>query len=236
MNLESPIEFINNCKIRHPTKGITNFQMFEFQEECVKNISKYKHNIVCKARQIGMSTIAVMYAVWLASVHRDSKIAIIASRHYIASHMMKKILDVITDMSLLFDLVKLKSHTKQRILFSNGSSIKVGSHTEDFFHSETFSFVVADEVEFFDDDFNNVWLDICRSLTFDGRTLIISTPNKKTGKFYNLYQKAETGENDFHATKLEWHVCPDRGQDWLREQIKYMTAQQASQELMCEFV
>jgi len=53
-------------KIQHPTKGLVNFDTYDFQDECLKDFVDHRFNIILKSRQLGISTLSAAYAVWLA--------------------------------------------------------------------------------------------------------------------------------------------------------------------------
>ena len=55
---KDPIYFIKKYgKIRHPTKGLLPFSLWDFQEDALQDFLDKSYNIVLKARQLGLSTL-----------------------------------------------------------------------------------------------------------------------------------------------------------------------------------
>ena len=75
---KDPAHFFNKyVKIQHPIRGLIPFNTYDFQDECIDDFINNRFNIVLKSRQLGMSTLAAAYAVWLGIFQRDKNILII---------------------------------------------------------------------------------------------------------------------------------------------------------------
>ena len=78
---KDPVHFINKyAKIQHPTRGTIPFDTYDFQDECVRAYIDNRFNIIVKSRQLGLSTVSAIYAVWLAIFYRDKNILVIATK------------------------------------------------------------------------------------------------------------------------------------------------------------
>jgi hypothetical protein len=223
------------CKIQHAQKGLIPFKTYPFQDDCVRDFNEHRFNIVLKSRQLGLSTVTAMYAIWLAIFHRDKNILIIATKQAVAVNLVKKVKTALKSLPSWLMIPEIKSTTKQHVEFSNGSSIKAIPTSDDAGRSEALSLLIIDEAAFIR-NFDELWTGLYSTLSTGGRAIILSTPNGMGGKYYELYTKAETGENQFHPIKLLWDVHPDRDQAWFDSETKNMSLQQAAQELMCDFV
>jgi hypothetical protein len=73
------------------------------------------------------------------------------------------------------------------------------------------------------------------TLSTGGRAIILSTPNGVGGQYYDLYMKAESGENEFNPIKLAWGVHPERDDSWFDHESKNLSKKQVAQELLCDF-
>ena len=111
---KDPQYFMNKyCKIQHPTRGLIPFNTYPFQDDCVSDFNKHRFNIVLKSRQLGLSTVTAMYAVWMALYHRDKNILIIATKLGVAMNIIKKVKTAIAALPSWLILPEIKSSTKQ---------------------------------------------------------------------------------------------------------------------------
>lgn len=232
---KDPVYFLNKyVKIQHPTKGTIPFKTFPFQDDCVKDFIDHRFNIVLKSRQLGLSTLVAGYAVWQALFYKDKNILVIATKLSVAMNFIKKVKTAIRALPPWLVMTDVVGDNKQAIEFGNGSSIKAIPTSEDAGRSEALSLLIVDEAAFVR-DFDTLWMGLYPTLSTGGRAIILSTPNGVGGQYYDLYVKAESGENEFHPIKLPWDVHPERDEAWFEKESKNLTQQQVAQELLCDF-
>ena len=78
---KDPVYFSNKyAKISHPMHGLIPFDMYNFQENALKDFKKHRFNIILKARQLGISTTVASYVAWLMLFHRDKNILVVATK------------------------------------------------------------------------------------------------------------------------------------------------------------
>ena len=76
-----PIYFIKKYVfIQHPTKGTLQFKTFPYQDDCINAFQEHRFNIVLKSRQLGLSTLAAAYSIWMAIFRKDKNILVIATK------------------------------------------------------------------------------------------------------------------------------------------------------------
>ncbi len=145
-----PIYFIKNYLfIQHPEKGRIPFELFEFQEDCIKDFLKYKFNVVVKSRQLGLSTTAAAYCLWMAMFHEDRNILILATKLDVAKKIINKIR--VTFKMLpgwmvgLLGLTEPEASSVKYMKLSNGSTITAEPTTENSGRSDALSLLVIDE-------------------------------------------------------------------------------------------
>lgn len=233
---KDPAYFMNKyCKIQHPTRGLIPFKTYPFQDDCVTDFEKNRFNIVLKSRQLGLSTVTAMYAVWMALFRRDKNILIIATKQAVAQNIVKKVKTAITALPSWLILPEIKSSTKTWVEFSNGSSVKSIATSEDAGRSEALSLLIIDEAAWIR-NFQELWTGLYPTLSTGGRAIILSTPNGMGGQYYDLYIGAEQKKNVFNPIKLMWDVHPERDQAWFDNETANMSPKQIAQELLCDFV
>jgi hypothetical protein len=251
-----PIYFIKNYLfIQHPEKGRIPFELFEFQEDCIKDFLKYKFNVVVKSRQLGLSTTAAAYCLWMAMFHEDRNILILATKLDVAKKIINKIR--VTFKMLpgwmvgLLGLTEPEASSVKYMKLSNGSTITAEPTTENSGRSDALSLLVIDECAHIE-GLEDIWVALKPALTVakNAKVIAFSSPKGKANFFYKLYKEAETGvweddkkgfhakglgKNNFHAIKLPWTVHPDRDEKWFEEESKSMDAKAIAQEFMASF-
>lgn len=232
---KDPVYFINkHAKIQHPTRGTIKFDTYNFQDDCVKAYNEHRFNVVVKSRQLGLSTVSAVYAVWLAIFYRDKNILIIATKLAVAQNFIRKVKVALDALPPWLVMPTVTERTKQHIAFSNGSQIKAVPTSEDAGRSEALSLLIVDEAAFIR-NFDELWMGLYPTLSTGGRAIIISTPNGTGGMYHKIYDEAKQGKNSFNLIELPWDVHPERDETWFENECKNMTKQQVAQELLCDF-
>ena len=62
------------CHIQHPTRGRILFALYPFQENILHLFRDNDYIITLKSRQLGISTLAAAYSLWLMLFHKDKNI------------------------------------------------------------------------------------------------------------------------------------------------------------------
>ena len=89
---KDPVYFVNNyARISHPIKGLIPFKTYDYQADLLTDFNDYRFNVILKARQLGISTIAAGYIVWLMLFHRDKNILVMATKFKTAANLVKKV-------------------------------------------------------------------------------------------------------------------------------------------------
>lgn len=230
-----PIYFINEyVKIQHPLKGTIPFDTYPFQEDCIRDFEQFRFNIVLKSRQLGLSTIAAAYAVWLAIFHKDKNILVIATKLPTAQNFIKKVIVMLYALPKWLLMPKFED-SKQQVSFNNGSQIKAIPTSEDAGRSEALSLLVVDEAAFIR-GFEDIWTGLYPTVSTGGRVIIMSTPNGVGGQYYKLWTESEAKVNEFNAIRLPWTVHPEHDEEWFKQQCRNLSKRKIAQELLCDFI
>jgi len=228
-----PVYFMKKyCMIQHPQKGRMLFNLFTFQEDMLRELQQHEYNIVLKSRQLGISTVAAGYGLWLMTFFSDKNILIIATKQDVAKNLVTKV---------RFMYQNLPSWLKEDFLednrlslkLKNGSQIKATSSTDDAGRSEALSFLIIDECAFINNSIvENIWTSAQQTLATGGGALILSTPNGQGNFFHRTWVSAENGENGFNTIRLPWYVHPERDDSWRLKQDKLLGKKDAAQECL----
>jgi len=232
---KDPVYFINRyAKIQHPQRGTIKFDTYPFQDDCIKAYLEHRFNIIVKSRQLGLSTVSAIYAVWLAIFYRDKNILVIATKLAVAQNFIRKVKVALDALPKWLVMPKITERTKQHVSFSNGSQIKAIPTSEDAGRSEALSMLIIDEAAFIR-NFDELWMGLYSTLSTGGRAAVISTPNGIGGRYHKLAEESKEGKNQFNYIELPWYVHPERDDKWFENESKNMTKKQVAQELLCDF-
>lgn len=232
---KDPAYFIRKyAKIQHPLKGTIPFDLFPFQEDCLKDFQENRFNIVLKSRQLGLSTVSAAYATWLAIFYKDKNILVIATKLATAQNFIRKVHVMLQSLPQWLLMPKFEP-SKQQISFSNGSIVKAVPTSEDAGRSESLSLLIVDECAFIR-DFDTIWTGLYPTLTTGGNAILISSPNGVGGLYYRLWVEAEAGTNEFNPIRLPWTVHPEHDEAWFIKETRNLPKRKVSQEYLCDFI
>ena len=89
---QSPAYFMKKyCQIQHPKRGRMPFNLYPFQEKVLTLFQENPYSIVLKSRQLGISTLAAGYSLWMMIFHEDKNILCIATKQETAKNMVTKV-------------------------------------------------------------------------------------------------------------------------------------------------
>jgi len=215
--------------------GLVPFITYPFQDDCLDEFIKHRFNVIVKSRQLGLSTLAAAYALWLALFHRGQNILIIATKLATAQNFIGKVKDGLKSLPKWLVVPQIQNSNKTEVSFNNGSKVKAIPTSPDAGRSEALSLLIVDEAAFIR-DFAEIWKGIYPTLSHTkGKALVISTPNGTGGRYHKIYTEAEAGNNEFNAIRLPWDVHPDRDDEWFNTQAANMSPRGIAQELECNF-
>ena len=233
--VQDPIHFMRKyCTIQHPTKGKIKFDLYNFQENCLKNFKDNDYNIILKSRQLGISTLTAGYSLWLMLFNSDKNILVIAKDKDTAKNLVTKVRVMYAGLPSWLKTA-VDEDNKLSLRFKNGSQIKAVAATGEAGRSEALSLLVLDEAAFID-KVDTIWTAAQQTLATGGNCIALSTPNGVGNWFHRQWMDAEAGSNRFNTIRLHWTDHPDRDEYWRKEQDKILGPSQAAQECDADFL
>lgn len=232
-----PVYFLETYgKVKHPLKGIVPFKLYDFQRDTLHEICTHRHNIILKARQLGLSTLMAGRVAHLMIFQPNREILVVAIKQGVAINFIKK---VKVFMRYLPDFLKPKFSTdnQQSVFLANGSSCTASTSSDDAGRSEALSLLILDEAAFIR-NIEELWTAVYPTLSTGGAVIALSTPNGQGNWFHKTYKDAENGLNDFKAIKLMWDLHPERDEKWYNDTYKNMgyDKRKMAQEHECDFI
>ena len=232
---QDPVHFMRKyCYIQHPQRGRIQFNLYPFQEKVLTLFRDNDYTTVLKSRQLGISTLAAGYALWLMVFHKDRNVLALATTQATARNLVTKVQFMWENLPswLKVDAVE---NNKLSLRLVNGSKIQAKSSNADAARSEAVSLLIVDEAAFIE-NIAETWASAQQTLATGGGAIVLSTPYGTGNWFHQTWVKAESGENDFLPIKLPWYVHPERDQTWRDRQNELLgDPRLAAQECDCDF-
>jgi hypothetical protein len=232
---QDPAHFMRKyCYIQNPVRGRVIFNLYPFQGKVLNLWKENPYSMVLKSRQLGISTLAAGYSLWLMTFHKDKNILCIATKQETAKNM-------VTKTKFMYDNLPswLKESTEENnkltLRLTNGSQIKATSAASDAGRSEAVSLLIIDEAAFIE-GIEPIWASAQQTLATGGGAIVLSTPFGTGNWFHKTWVRAESQENNFLPIKLPWYVHPERDQAWRDKQdVELGDPRLAAQECDCDF-
>jgi len=232
---QDPIHFMRKyCTIQHPTKGKIKFDLYNFQENCLRDFKDNEYNIILKSRQLGISTLTAGYSLWMMLFNSDKNILVIAKDKDTAKNLVTKVRVMYAGLPSWLKTT-VDEDNKLSLRFKNGSQIKAVAATQEAGRSEALSLLVLDEAAFID-KIDDIWTAAQQTLATGGNCIALSTPNGVGNWFHKQWMDANSGSNRFNTIRLHWTDHPDRGEDWRKEQDVILGPSKAAQECDADFL
>ena len=238
----SPAHFMRKfCKISHPMKGMIPFALFPFQAKVLDIIKNDENSIILKSRQLGISTLAAGYSLWLMLFHQNKNILCIATKQDTAKNMVTKVKLMYNHLPMWLKEKKLDGsfnkpleESKLTLRLNNESQIKATSASSDSGRSEAVSLLLIDEAAFIN-GIGEIWASAQQTLATGGKCIALSTPYGTGNWFHKTWVQAEENLNGFVPIRLPWFVHPERDQAWRDQQDAELGIKDAAQECDCDF-
>lgn len=210
----------NYCFIYDATaKTWIPFKLWPEQYQTLKLFETRQLIIALKARQLGLTWLALCYILWLMVFHPIATALLFSRRDDEAMYLLSKerlrgIYSRLPDWMKARDIDKDSGHQW---------SLSTGSIAQAFptnaGDSYTASVVLVDEADLIL-DLDSLMTAVKPTIDGGGQMLLISRSNKDlpASAFKNMYRAAKSGENNWAHIFLPWNVRPERDEDWYEEQ------------------
>ncbi len=196
---------------------------FPKQKKLIKFFQTKNKGIINGSRQCGKSLLQCGYALWFALFHDDKLIGTIGPKLNFSEHHLGLIKELYQNLPLFLQ-IGLTHNTKNYISFKNGSTILLISASSGG-RGIMFDLLFFNEAAFI----NNK--DLVETLKChlpymndaNRKVFLISTPNKKEGEFWTIWNESQEKINSWDSFKLK-HSDVGLNLDW---------RQTAKLQLMC---
>ncbi len=203
--------FAGHAWILHPTDGPMPFVPWSWQPQLLALWVIHRLAVVLKARQLGVSWLAAIYALWFAIRRPGQVVLLISQRQDDADKLLEKVAFVYERLPAWRPKADVSTRT---IRFPGlGSEIESLPATERVGRSRTASLVVLDEHAH--QPFARKILLALKPVAEKGQILSISSGNGQGALHSQLYLGAKAGTNGWRAIFIPASAHPERrAPDW----------------------
>jgi len=232
------------CHIVTLDEGKILIKFWNFQKRMIKAMHqtpKYKgeqkrHSIILSPRQVGKTTIAAIYLVHYALFNEDAKIAILANKERTAIEIMRRVKLVYENLPLWLQVgIKPGGWNKSTINLGNGTILIAASTASSAVRGETINLLYLDEFAFVPTNIAEDFMSSVYPTITSGKkskVIILSTPNGMN-HYYQIWDKAVKGLNNYFPVKVNWWEHPDRNKEFKKSIIKDLGIITWNQEYGC---
>lgn len=235
---QDPVYFIKNyVKIVNVDKGLIPFDMWNFQEDMVRDFHANRFSICKMPRQVGKTTTTVGYMLWCVLFQDDYTIAILANKGALAQEILSRLQKAYEYLPLWLQQ-GIIVWNKRNIELENGSKIFAYATSAAGVRGGTYNLIFLDEFAFVpknmaDDFFTSTYPVISSGQTT--KVIIVSTPYG-LNHFYKMWVDASEGRSLYKPIEVHWSMVPGRDEKWKEETIRNTSEEQFRQEFETEFI
>ena len=186
-------------------------ELFPDQITLLDDYENYNENIALKYRQAGVSTVTsawVSKKLAFAKKEKPEKILIIANKLDTSIEMANKIRAFVTQWPSWTNVqIDPNKKSTKHWKLSNGCEVKAVATSKDALRGFTPTILIFDEAAFIEAD-SDFWSACMASLSTGGKVIVVSTPNGNDPIYYEIYDQALRGMNDFKITEMYWYRDP----------------------------
>lgn len=185
--------------------------LFADQISLLEDYETHNENIALKYRQAGVSTVTAAWAskkLSFARKEKPEKVLIIANKLDTSMEMANKIRGFIEQWPSWVGIgFSAEKNSQRHFKLNNGCEVKAVATSKDALRGYTPTILIFDEAAFIEAD-SDFWSACMASLSTGGKVIVVSTPNGYDAIYYEIYDQALRGMNDFKISEMFWFRDP----------------------------
>jgi hypothetical protein len=185
--------------------------LFADQISLLEDYENYNENIALKYRQAGVSTVTAAWAskkLAFARKEKPEKILIIANKLDTSVEVANKIRAFTEQWPAWVGIgFSAEKNSQRHFKLNNGCEVKAVATSKDALRGYTPTILIFDEAAFIEAD-SDFWSACMASLSTGGKVIVVSTPNGYDPIYYEIYDQALRGMNDFKISEMFWYRDP----------------------------
>lgn len=218
----NPVYFVwNYCRIKNEQTGqYVPFALWPSQVPLLQQIHANRFPIILKARQLGITTLVVAYAVWLATFKPGATILVFSKGQKEARDMLrKKIRPMLRGLPEWLQPEQFLVDQSEQLELSNGSRFVSFAARGSGGDSFTASLVIVDEADLIP-DLDTLLSGAKPTMAAGGKLVMLSRADKSKTKspFKDAFRAACKGLGPYTPVFLAWFARPERNKAWYEEE------------------
>ena len=185
--------------------------LFADQISLLEDYETHNENIALKYRQAGVSTVTAAWAskkLAFARKEKPEKVLIIANKLDTSMEMANKLRGFIEQWPTWVGIgFSVEKNSQRHFKLNNGCEVKAVATSKDALRGYTPTILIFDEAAFIEAD-SDFWSACMASLSTGGKVIVVSTPNGYDAIYYEIYDQALRGMNDFKISEMFWYRDP----------------------------
>lgn len=177
--------------------------------------------IILKARQLGISWICCLYALWLCLFQAGKVVLLFSRGKDEAKELLRRIKELYRRLPdwMRESLPTVTDDNDVEFAWTNGSRVQSLAASPHSGSGYTASLVILDEASklLFGD---TLYAALKPTIDGGGQLIVLSTANGIGNLFHRLWLKAQEGLSGFRAIFLPWWSRPERDADWYAAQLR----------------
>lgn len=191
-------------------------ELFPDQVSLVEDFENYNENIALKYRQAGVSTVTAAWSskkLVFAKKNSPEKILVIANKLDTAVEVANKIRGFTEQWPNWVGVgFSAEKNSQRHFKLTNGCEVKAVATSKDALRGYTPTILIFDEAAYIDAD-DDFWAACMASLSTGGKVIVVSTPNGYDPIYYEIYDQALKGMNEFKISEMVWWKDPRYAKD-----------------------
>ena len=185
--------------------------LFPDQVSLIEDYDSFNENIALKYRQAGVSTVTAAWTskkLVFAKKQKPEKILIIANKLDTSVEFANKVRGFTEQWPAWVGIgFSVEKNSQRHFKLTNDCEVKAVATSKDALRGYTPTILIFDEAAFIEAD-NDFWSACMASLSTGGKVIVISTPNGYDAIYYDIYNLALRGMNEFKISEMFWYRDP----------------------------
>lgn len=204
--------------------GKRKIELYKYQKRLLKAFKSNRFNVILSSRQSGKTTTITIYALWLVCFQSDKRITIVANKESTAKEIFARI-KMAYEQLPIYMKPNIKSWRKDGFVLGNDSAITISTTSSSGPRGTTSNLLIIDEMAHCPDDLmRELWksaIPIISSMK-KSQVVVISTPNGKNNKFYDLYEDSKKEGSEWNLEVVNYWDVPGRDEEWVKKTMAMM--------------
>jgi len=228
----------NHFFIVNADTGRGKIKLHSFQKKALRMIRDNRFSLFLFSRQVGKSTIATIFLLWIAIFQDDQRILLVANKENTAKEIFRRVRFAYENLPVWLK-APVEYYGLESMELTNGSKISITTTTGTAGRGSTANILFVDEADWIEPNMlNEFWASVYPIISSSTKSKIImaSTPRDTSGLFYRLYDESLKGKNAWVHMKVLWNEVPGRDEKWAKDTMSGMADPNMwKREFECEF-